>query len=73
MRTSWLVKGLAFGLSAAIARIVTGEVRRRREARDLRDDLQVWEGEGGQVPGATLGAPAAKPAAGHPKSHSAQT
>jgi len=73
MRHRWLARGLAFGLSAAVARIVSGEVRRRREAKRLKEDLQVWEGEGGQVPGATLGAPASKPAADHPKSHSAQT
>jgi len=73
MRHRWLASGLAFGLSAAVARIVSGEVRRRREARDSREQLQVWEGEGGQVPGATLGASATKPAADNPKSHSAQT
>ncbi len=73
MRKTWLVSGVAFGLSAAIAAIVSGEARRRRRATDLQDNLQVWEGEGGQVPGATLGASAAKPAADHPKSYSAPT
>jgi hypothetical protein len=69
----WLVRGLAFGVSAAIAGMVAGAVRRRRDAGALREQVQVWEGEGGQVPGATLGAPAAKPAADQQKSHSAST
>ncbi len=70
MRTDWLASGLAFGLAAAVAAIATREARRRRRVRDLQQHLQVWEGEGGQVPGATLGA-AAKPAADSPKSYSA--
>ncbi len=70
-RTTWLASGLAFGLSTALAAIVTGESRRRRRERDLQQKLQVWEGEGGQVPGATLGAAAAKPAAENPKGYSA--
>ena len=65
------------GVSAALASMITGEIRRRRDARDLKEDLQVWEGEGGQIPGATLGAPAAHPPADHPLSypptHAAQT
>ncbi len=72
-RSTWLASGLAFGLSSAIAAIVTGEARRRRRARDLQENLQVWEGEGGQVPGGTVGAAAAKPAADNPKSYSAPT
>ena len=64
---------LAFGLSATVAGIISREARRRREVRDLREDVQVWEGEGGQVPGGTLGAAANKPPAGHPTSYSAPT
>ena len=73
MVKSWLVKGLAFGIAASVARMATGEARRRREKKNLKDDVQVWEGEGGQVPGATLGAAATKPTADHPMSNSATT
>ena len=73
MVKSWMVKGLAFGIAASLARMVASESRRRREKKDLKEDVQVWEGEGGQVPGATLGAPAAKPTADHPASHAAST
>ena len=64
---------LAFGLSAAVAGIISREARRRREAREMKKEVQIWEGEGGQVPGATVGTAASKPPAGHPASHSALT
>ena len=64
---------LAFGLSATLAGIISREARRRREAREMMKEVQVWEGEGGQVPGATVRTAAARPPAGHPVSHSAPT
>jgi hypothetical protein len=69
----WMVKGLALGLAASVARMVSAEARRRRDRKNLKEDVQVWEGEGGQVPGATLGAPATKPTADHPMSNAATT
>ncbi len=71
MRHDGLATVLAFGLAATLAGIVSREVRRHRRSRDLHERLQVWENEGGQIPGATLGMPAAKPPADHPQSYSA--
>jgi hypothetical protein len=53
MVTDWLIVGLSVGLSAALTRIVYREVRRRQEQRLLEEEVSTWEGEGGQIPGAT--------------------
>jgi hypothetical protein len=53
MAKDWLILGLSFGISAALMRIASGEIRKRREARTLTDEVSTWEGEGGQIPGAT--------------------
>jgi hypothetical protein len=69
----WMVAGLGFGVVTAITRVIAGGVRKRREHAALKDEVQRWEGEGGQVPGGTIGAPAEKPSADHPQSYSATT
>jgi hypothetical protein len=53
MANDWLILGLSLGISAALTRIVSGEIRKRREAKTLTDEVSTWEGEGGQIPGAT--------------------
>jgi hypothetical protein len=73
MVKSWMVAGLGFGITTAIARILCAGMHKRREHVALKEEVQRWEGEGGQVPGATLGAAATKPTADHPKSYSATT
>lgn len=59
--TRLLVPGLAFGIATAVTRIVAGERRRRQDKATLHEEVERWEGEGGQVPGATIGAPANAP------------
>ncbi len=71
MRYDRLATVLVFGLAATLAGIVSRAARQHRRSRDLKERLQVWENEGGQIPGATLGTPAAKPPADHPQSYSA--
>jgi hypothetical protein len=68
-----MVAGLGFGVATAITRMLCAGMRKRREHLALKEEVQRWEGEGGQVPGATLGAPATKPTADHPQSYSATT
>ncbi len=53
MTGKWLIAFLSAGVALAVTRIVTGEMRRRREVVELDDGLNTWEGEGGQIPGAT--------------------
>jgi hypothetical protein len=53
MTRNWLIMILSAGLTLAVTGIVTGEMRRRRRVRELDDGLITWEGEGGQIPGAT--------------------
>jgi hypothetical protein len=53
MANDWLIAALSLGLAVALTRIVTGEARKRRDRKTLTEDVMTWEGEGGQVPGAT--------------------
>ena len=53
MARDWLIAALTLGLAAALTRIVASEARKRREHKALTEDVMTWEGEGGQVPGAT--------------------
>jgi hypothetical protein len=49
MSTSFLILGL--GISAgAILGIAARQLRRRKDRRELKEDLQRWEDEGGNVP-----------------------
>jgi hypothetical protein len=73
MDSAWIATLLGFGIVAAVTREVCCVRRKRREAVALKEEVQRWEGEGGQVPGATLGAPATAPTADNPKSYSATT
>lgn len=53
MANDWLISALSLGLAVALTRIVTAETRKRRNQKQLTDEVMTWEGEGGQVPGAT--------------------
>ena len=69
----WLLAGLSFGIATVVTRMLASEKQRRQHAADLKEQVQRWEDEGGQVPGGTIGAPATKPTADHPQSYSATT
>lgn len=53
MTRNWLIALLSVGVTLAVTRTITGEMRRRHERTELDDRLNTWEGEGGQIPGAT--------------------
>ena len=53
MDNSWIATLLGFGIVAAVTREVCCVKRKRSEAVALKEEVQRWEGEGGQVPGAT--------------------
>ena len=46
---SFLILGLGIG-TGAILGITAHELRRRRDRRELKEDVQRWEDEGGNVP-----------------------
>jgi hypothetical protein len=53
MANDWLISALSLGLAVVLTRIVASEMKKRRDQKVLDDGVMTWEGEGGQVPGAT--------------------
>jgi hypothetical protein len=56
----WLTLALAGGLAWAVTSIVVSEARKRRTEKELEDDVQRWEQEGGHIPGVTVSAETAR-------------
>jgi len=57
---------LSFGATAAVAFMAGRKRRRRDERRTLKQEVQKWEGEGGNVPQVPTVRPAPAPASSVP-------